>query len=76
MQKVFGKIAAITLLSFVALGLNACETTRNERVLYSTVLGAGIGAGISAAGGGDVVASVAVGSACGAVVGFLSEDWF
>ncbi len=67
---------AITLLSFVALGLNACETTRNERIMYSTFLGAGVGAGISAASGGDFVANIAVGSACGAVVGFLSEDLF
>ncbi|GJL84241.1 MAG: hypothetical protein DHS20C02_00160 [Micavibrio sp.] len=42
--------------------------------MIGTALGAGIGAGLAVAGDEEIYAGIAVGAACGAILGFLSED--
>lgn len=75
MRKVLKKLVTVGLLSSFALGLSACQTTRDERILIGTALGIGIGAGISASTDEEFLASIAIGGAAGATLGFLSEDF-
>jgi len=69
------KFVTVTLLSSFALGLSACQTTRDERVMIGTAVGLGVGAGISATTDEEFVASISIGAASGALLGWLSEDF-
>lgn len=74
MRKVLKKSLVVVLLCVFASNLSACRTTRDERLMIGTALGAGIGAGLAVAGDEEIYAGIAVGAACGAILGFLSED--
>lgn len=66
------KIATLTLVAGLGLGLSACGETRNERALSGALIGTGVGAaagGLATGKAGGALVGGAVGAGAGAVVG-------
>ncbi|GLK80779.1 glycine zipper domain-containing protein [Methylopila turkensis] len=66
------KIATLTLVAGLGLGLAACGETRNERTLSGALIGAGTGAVIGGAAtgkAGGALVGGALGAGAGAVIG-------
>ena len=65
------------VLGVVALGLTACQGTREDRTLAGGALGAGTGAvigGLATNSVGGAVAGGVIGGAAGAIIGNSSGD--
>ena len=65
----------ILLMLTLPLGLSGCASLgrSDSRIMYATIAGAGIGAGIGAIGGGSVLPGAAAGAFVGAATAALSE---
>ncbi|WP_020185211.1 glycine zipper domain-containing protein [Methylopila sp. 73B] len=63
------KIATLTLVTAMGLGLAACGETRNERALSGGLIGAGAGAVVGSAVSGGRASGALVGGALGAAGG-------
>ncbi len=74
MERVLKKSLLVGALILMSASLSGCKTTGSDnRILYGTVAGAGIGAGIGAVGGGSVLPGAAAGAFVGATVAALTE---
>ena len=67
-------ILVITLIATLGLGLVGCGYTRGDRALSGAGIGAGVGAAGSAITGGDPVTGAAVGAGVGAATGALTDE--
>ncbi|MDB5492484.1 MAG: hypothetical protein JWO78_2333 [Micavibrio sp.] len=68
------KISSFILMGATALTLSACGTSPTERGVSGGLIGAGAGAGISAATGGSPWTGAAIGGAAGAIGGAATAD--
>ena len=57
----------------VALGVSACGYTKGERALSGAGIGAGVGAAGAAITGGSAITGAAVGAGVGAATGALTD---
>ena len=76
MNKILKKGLTLCVLLSVATSLSACGLTSrdmNERVMWGTLTGAGVGLGIAVASGGSALPAVAIGASSGALVGLVAE---
>ena len=73
MSRVLKKSLLIGMFLMLASSLSACKTTREERVMYGTFIGAGVGAGIGALGGGSALPGAAAGAFAGATLAVVIE---
>ncbi|GIK96883.1 MAG: hypothetical protein BroJett029_10920 [Alphaproteobacteria bacterium] len=58
----------------IALGLAACGSSTSDRALSGAGIGAGIGAAGSAVTGGSILGGAALGGAAGAATGALTDE--
>jgi len=63
------RIAAMTGVALIALGLAGCGTTPGDRTISGAGIGAGVGALGAAATGGSVGTGAVVGGVVGGVIG-------
>ena len=67
------RLLTMTFAIVAALGLSACGNTRSERALSGAGIGAGIGAAGAAVTGGSVLGGAVVGGAAGAATGAVTD---
>lgn len=70
MQSIIKASIAVFALSFIA----ACGNTQGDRALSGAGIGAGVGAAGSAITGGNVVSGAAIGAGVGAATGALTDE--
>lgn len=67
-------IIKTTLIATMLLAVAACGNNKGDRALSGAGIGAGVGAAGSAVSGGDPVTGAAIGAGVGAAAGALTDE--